>query len=95
MSNPTVESRLAALEAKLRIGTALDPDQNRRVGWLPMAEAPKDRDILMSVQETTSIKVVIAWYQPRGDRQWRTITGQWINVGCALAWMHKPVPYKP
>ncbi|MFA7266033.1 MAG: hypothetical protein WC054_06940 [Candidatus Nanopelagicales bacterium] len=88
MSNPTVEARLAALESQMGW---------RRPSpcpWREMKDAPRDRDILATVQEANGVSVRVVFYQPHENRDWRSITGQRIAPGCMLAWMPMPEPYK-
>lgn len=86
MSDPIVEARLAALEQSMRPWNWPSP-----FAWKPMADAPHDRDILLTVQGANGVRVCIGWFQD-GYGQWRTITGQRIPPGCALAWMNLPSP---
>jgi hypothetical protein len=89
MSDPIVDARLAAIEAKIGIQNHQLTDRD----WLQMSEAPGDRDILVTVQEANGIAVRVCFYQPHGNREWRSITGQRIAPGCALAWMPLPAPF--
>lgn len=89
MSNPTVEARLAALEAQMGWR------RPSPFAWREMKDAPKDCDILATVQEANGVAVRVVFYQPyHAGRDWRSITGQRIAPGCMLAWMPMPEPYK-
>lgn len=58
--------------------------------WRDMKDAPKDRAILATIQESNGVAVRVVYHQPYGNRNWRSLTGQRIAPGCVLAWMEMP-----
>lgn len=89
MSNPAIEARLAALEEQIHWWR-----RPAQWAWREMKDAPKDCDILATVQEANGVAVRVVFYQPHGNRDWRSLTGQRIAPGCMLAWMPMPKPFK-
>jgi len=91
MSDPIVEARLKALEDQIHWWRKPAPS-----AWREMKDAPKDRDILATIQEVNGVAVRVVFYQPyHTGRDWRSITGQRIAPGCMLAWMPMPEPFTP